>query len=562
MKKYLSLIFVLPFVSVYAQSTFTQIYQILNTRCTNSACHSAASGHNLRFDGSENDVFNAIFNKPPENTVAKNKLDRLVFVNQPYESFLLRKINKNLDTDLDLEQGEGNVMLDINGQPLANHEVELIRQWIINGAKKTGITVDTAVINEYYRDPYHAFLQKPVKPAPGEGKRIRCGPIFLPKSGPGKEFEILLKYELNFPYEAEIYKIDGFMNYESHHFLLFRFNDSASAAQEPDGIRVVSLTGGTTSFDGNKQLTGAWQDDEEIDLPKGTALFWPKKVWLDLNYHIKNYGNQHVLPCDFYCNIYYTPRQPKTIEMKSRLVNSITLGELGSGGNQGFLPPNSGPVTRYLNDPDNGRNEVRYLWMFNSHTHQYGIDFDLFEYDKSKPNRLGKQLYEGFWNYKLNYDMGQYLWDHPPIRYWPNFYPVDMKIGLRARAMYNNTSNKVVRFGFTTEDEMFLYYYMYTTRLPDGWVSAPDIATKINSFGIYPNPASDKAFVIVESKEPIDIKVMICDIHGKVIAELFSGQTQIGVNQYSIPDNLPQGVYLAQLFFNGQIENKKFVISR
>jgi hypothetical protein len=550
------------FSTTSAQNTYTQVYHILNTKCSNNACHSASSQHYLKFDGSESDVYDAIFNKTPENPVAKNKQERLVFVNQPYESFLLRKISKDFDSDLDLEAGEGDVCLDINGKALSKKELELFRQWIMNGAKKTGKTVDTSVINQYYDDPYHGFLQKPVKPAPNLGKRVRCGPIFLPKSGPGQEFEILLKYEMNFPFSPEIRKIDGFMNNESHHFLLFRFIDSVSAAQEPDGIRVVSLTGGTTSFDGNKNLTGAWQDDEEIDLPQGTALFWPKKVWLDLNYHIKNYGNQHVLPCDFYFNIYYQPRQPNTIEMKSALVNSITLGELGSGGNQGYLPPNSGPVTRYMNDPANGRNEIRYLWMFNSHTHQYGIDFDLFEFDRNKPNRLGTQLYEGFWNYKLNYDMGQYLWDHPPIRYWPNFYPVDMKIGLRARAMYNNTSNRVIRFGFTTEDEMFLYYYMYTNQLPSGTVSIQPLADKFNTVAVYPNPATSESVVLIDAKEQVDATVTISDITGKQIAELFNGTTETGANTFLLPSQLSKGVYFVNVSSNGNSISKKFVIAQ
>lgn len=548
--------------SLSAQNTYTQVYQILNTKCSNSTCHSASSQETLKFDGSESDVYTAIFNTSPENTVAKGKLDRLVFINQPYESFLLRKANKDFDTDLDLEQGEGDVMLDINGKELSKKELELIRQWIMNGAKKTGKTVDTSVINQYYDDPYFSFLQKPVKPAPTEGKRVRCGPIFLPKSGPGQEFEILLKHELNMPFLGEIKKIDGFMNNESHHFLLFKFIDSASAAKEPDGIRVVSLTGGTTSFDGNKDLTGAWQDDEEIELPQGTGLFWPQKVWLDLNYHVKNYGNQHVLPCDFYFNIYFDPRQPNTIEMKSALVNSVTLGELGSGGNAGFLPPNSGAVTRYMNDPANGRNELRYLWMFNSHTHKFGIDFDLFEYDKNKTNKLGNQLYEGFWNYRLNYDMGQYLWDHPPIKYWPNFYLVDMKNGLRARAIYNNTSSSVIRFGFTTEDEMFLYYYMYTNQIPGGSVGINELANKFTSVAVYPNPASSESMVLIDAKENVETQVTITDITGKQIAEIFNGTTEVGANSFALPQNLSKGIYFANVNANGNTVSKKFVITQ
>ncbi len=87
----------------------------------------------------------------------------------------------------------------------------------------------------------------------------------------------------------------------------------------------ISITGGTTSFDGGKQLTSAWQDDAEFHLPTGTALFWDQKTYLDMNYHIKNYAATDVLPCDFYYNIYFEPRNPGTIEMKANLVNNVGL---------------------------------------------------------------------------------------------------------------------------------------------------------------------------------------------------------------------------------------------
>ncbi len=52
--------------------------------------------------------------------------------------------------DYVLNTGEGNY--EPNGLPaLANNEIELVRQWILYGAPDTGIVVDTAMVNAYYR---------------------------------------------------------------------------------------------------------------------------------------------------------------------------------------------------------------------------------------------------------------------------------------------------------------------------------------------------------------------------------------------------------------------------
>ncbi len=555
MKKFCLSVFVsLLLMTTYAQNTFNHVHQILQTKCSNATCHSATSADVLKFDGNVDAVYTALINKDPLNSFAKDANNKLVKVNQPYESYLLRKINYDFDRSLALGAGEGDSMVDVNGQPLSKKETELIRQWIMNGAKKTGKGADTALINAYYDDPTYPFLQKPMAPPAGKGMQLRCGPIFLPKSGSGQEFEILLKHHLQLPYDAAITKIDGFMNNESHHFLLFKFDDSLAAAKQPNGIRVVTLTGGqvTTSFDGDKGLTGAWQRPEELDLPAGTALYWDKNTWLDLNYHVKNYGAQAVLPCDFYFNIYFEPRDPKIIEMKSQLVNRVTL----------MVPP--GTSTHYHNDPTNGKNEVRHLWMLSSHTHKYGVGFDLFELDKSKPNQLGNMIYDGFMNYQgvpFPYSLGKYEWDHAPIRYYSPLHTIDFKTsGIRAKTVYDNTSNQTVFFGFTTDDEMQLFYYMYTSQLPGGTVGINEI-DNISGVAVYPNPVSFESAVYVDRKTTASTRIELMDVSGKKVAELFNGEMQEGSNRFELPSNLSKGVYFVNVTSEGSNISRKFIVA-
>lgn len=536
---------------LFAQNTFDQVHYILQTKCSNAGCHSAANGDALQFDGNATAVYNALIDVDPENANAKSRLDKLVKVNQPYESYLLRKINYDFDTDLALGAGEGDSMVDINGNALSKKETELIRQWIINGAKKTGKTVDTALVNSYYDNTYYPFMSKPVQPAAGAGKRVRCGPFFIPKSGSGQEFELCVKYHLALPYDAEVKKIDGFMNDESHHFLLFKFPTKSEADGQPNGVRVVSLTGGVTSFDGNKDLTAAWQDSEELDLPTGTALFWDKDTYLDLNYHVKNYGAQAVLPVDFYFNVYYEPRKTTTIEMKSKLVNKTTL----------FLGP--GKSTQYHNDPDNGDNETRYIWMLNSHTHKFGTRFDLHEFDNSAPNKLGTQIYDGNFNYKGGYSFGQYYFDHPPIRYFNPQYPINYKTsGMRARADYDNTSGSLVTFGFTTNDEMLLWYYMYTNQLVGGSVGIDETATSVTQASVYPNPVNINSAIFVDVKEATDANIYLSDITGKKVADIFNGNMESGSNRFELPTSLSKGIYFANISSGGKVISRKFAITQ
>lgn len=410
----------------------------------------------------------------------------------------------------------------------------------MNGAKQTGNTVDTVIINRYYNNPNKAaFLNKPPKPA--NGRQVRFGPVFLPEAGsPNTEREYLLKYHMDLGDNIEVTEVNGYMNAQSHHFLLFKFQDSASAAAQPNGIRIVSLTGGTTSFDGNKDLTGAWQDDADIVLPQGTAMFWDRNTYLDLNYHVKNYNAPSVMPCDFYLNMVYKPRpvNTSTVEMKSALINNATL----------FLTP--GSQTKYFNDPDNGQNETRYLWMMSSHTHKYGTGFDIHVKDNAMPNQLGTKLYDGLYRYETAFQGTTYDWEHPSVKYFDPIVPVNMKTqGIRCTTSWNNTGGSVVTFGFTTADEMQLFYYMYTNELP-GSVGINEAKSNINaSITSYPNPSNGNATIAINSELNETVELTLVNLQGQVVGAistlLKNRENKLALND--INSNLAAGIYMLKV---------------
>lgn len=544
-----------------AQTPFQRVYSTLNTKCQNATCHSSTASDGsqaLPFDGSENTVYYLLINKNSSNASSVAKFEKIVKPGHPYMSFLLRKIaGASFDTDLALDAGEGALMTDINGDTLNKKDIEFIRQWIMYSAKKSYSNnepkPDYQLVSDYYDNPVNPFLPKPVKPAAGTGLQFRMGPVFLPTTG-ATEQEWLLQQEVNFPVLPEVDRIDGFMNQQSHHFLLFQFIDSSSAAYRSFGMEEVAIAGGATSFDGDKYLTSAWQDDAEFTLPTGTALFWDKKTYLDMNYHIKNYNATGVLPTDFYFNIYYKERDPNTIEMKAELQNNVTL----------FLP--QGVQNRTYEDQSNNDNAktTRYLWALTSHAHKYGTDYDLYERDTTGALN---QIYEGFWDYKNNVNLGFYDWEHPSTRYWDNFYPVkfgkhgNVNAGLVAKTTWN-IQEPFVTFGFTTNDEMQLFYYFYTDQNPNAVSSINAPEDKGIYFDVVPNPNNGNAQISYELADFSEVNISVYDITGNSVLR-FDNQTQDeGIHKISIDGNsLAAGVYFINLSINGNVYTKKMIVN-
>ena len=601
---------------VTPQSQYGRVYTILNTKCQNSSCHTATATDGsavLTFDGDSDAVYKQIFNKPSQLSASSvAKFEELVYPQQPYQSFLLRKIaGAKFDTDLALDStGEGAAMLPVQGtgnfpDTLSSLEIEVVRQWIRFGALEVYASTDPqpdyGTIAQYYNDgQLIPFFAKPPAPPVGRGIRLRMGPVFLPTSGPYVEQEWLEQQVVHFPFLPEITRIDGAMNNQSHHFLLFQYPDSASARDNsgnnaaPDVYNVgqvtpplispaLQLIGGTNSFEGNKNLTGAWQEDANLILPEGTALMWDQKTYLDLNFHVKNYNATSVLPCDFYFNVYFGPRQASTIPMVSQLVNNSL--NLGDANGQCLMEPYTPPlgITKFLPDsaewrgnyadPDNGRSTasagMRYLWMAAGHTHQWGTGFYIVVQDTF--GGLTDTIYNGQYDYTNQVEIGVWDHSHPPIEYWNNgLLPVyvgttasGIKAGLVANTSYFSTV-PCLHFGFTTANEMQLFYYMYTDKLPPVVNSINTVNENPFSLTVIPNPVNEGNGKIVYVLDGTSkVSSVIVDVTGKVISQLNEETEVAGAHEISInsTQRLAAGIYFARLIVDGSAYTKKFVVT-
>jgi len=440
MKNLLISVLSLLCANVFAQNTFTTIYNTLQSKCT--SCHSGGSpAGGLNLSGTETQVYNAIVEVAPTNATAAAKGEKLIDKGYPERSFLLRKVAHGLSDDLALTTGEGNA--EPNGQTkLADQDIELIRQWIIMAAPQTGNVVNYQTLVDYYTVGGRPKIARPAAPPAGQGYQIHFGPIFWEG---GEETEYFKKFDPNFTQNMEVSKFELYMNSESHHFILRKFHPNTEQNYS-DGLLPFTVS----AFSDDKDFINAWQISTDLELPIGTGFFWDQNTVLDLNFHMKNYHANEILPGEFYFNVWTKPRSGTTVEMQAELIPYPAI----------FIQNNNQPVT--FSDNVTRGSQTWNIWMLSSHTHKYGIDYDIFQ--RNSNGSQGTKLYEGFYDFDYTFNQGFYDWSHPPVKRFSPMIPVNMSNGLIHKATYKNNGSNLVTWGFTTDGEMMLIYVQYTTQ--------------------------------------------------------------------------------------------------
>jgi hypothetical protein len=550
------------------QDTWQEVYTILSTNCAGGGCH-GGSRPDFNVTDSSTDLYAALIGGSPINPAALAKGDKYIDPGYPSRSFLLRKVANCLSGDLVLDQAEGAAMPE-GRAPLLDQEIELIRQWIIFNAPETGVVVKKDVIDEYYTIGGVPKVERPTPPKSCEGFQLHMGPIFFE---PGQEDEYFQKFDLNLPDTIEVVGLELFFNDESHHFILRKYKAGTSATV-PTG---ATLLNPLTAFDGDKDYVMAWQDNQAFNLPNGTAYFWKPGEVLDLNLHVFNYYADKIMAGEVYLNVYTQPKGSAEKEMKSSLINNAAL----------FIQNNNQPVT-FTNN--NGLSNVS-LWTLTSHTHKYGINYDIFF--RNAGGGKGRKIFDGTYNYMQGFDTGVYDWEHPPTVIYEPFLDMADTInngtvptGLIDEATYKNFGSRPVTFGFTTEDEMMIYYLQYVDGKYDipsspTWVStcASEVfvdpcadTTGIVEFvkndgvgmSLYPNPTSGIANISYElSSNATNVKLEVVNMLGEVITVLVNGEGQaVGEYNYQFNSaNQNQGIYIVRLAIDGKISTQKLILT-
>jgi hypothetical protein len=538
MKQILLSLAILVSATLHAQSTYDQVYDLLQGSCATVGCHSNADqAGSLDLEGSgasravrKADLYNKLVGVMPANTTAAGNGYKLVYAGQPYESFLFRKINNGLAPEVSLAAGEG-VDMPGSGPGLENEEIELIRQWIMHGAPQTGTVIDTALISDYYNNNgINSLTQIPMPPAPGEGFQIHMGPFFLPPSQAGQqqdEVEFFQKYETNFPQDLEVHKIQTFMGTYSHHLILWKYRPGEDSNKGP-GLR-------TDNAHYYTEIVNAVQFSETLELPDGSAFPWEANTVLDLNSHYINYSTTKTTACEVYINVYTQPDGTAAQDMESDIIPNYNI----------FIPNNSQEQTFSQRIRYGAIYIPFYIWGLTSHTHKYGTDFNIFMSD-AQGNR-GMQVFDaGCPGGVPGCQVENFDYQHPPTRYFEPFLVGWVNHGIISEAKFVNDGPQSVTWGETSNDEMMvtlMFYLLDTTgvNLSTG-IRAP---IETASVKLFPNPASDFVKLELGDLAGTAVSGKLIDLNGRILRDFFIEE---GLNQFRLErGDIPPGVYLINL---------------
>lgn len=480
MKKLLTLLLCAFALQLSAQAplpSVQEVYQIFQNKC--STCHSgatAAGGLDLVGTGATElqraqNVATKLVNVNPANAYATSQGNKRVYPGRADRSFLFRKINRGFEpAAAALHANEGDAMpQDFPTHALTDLEKEIIRQWILFGAKSTGVSFNKSVVETFYNIGGEKSFPDgpPPAPAPGEGFQLKMGPFYL---GPDGEVEYYQKWEMNLPANVEVNGLDFKISPFSHHFLLYNFTGSG-AASIPAGLRLAANHS-------QINLVAAVQEATDLRLPSKTAFKWDKNIVLDFNSHYINYSLSQPYQCEAYINVYTQSLGTAEQEMFATLLV-----------NPNIPIPNTGNLITHTKAEFQFGADSLYIWGLMGHTHKYGRGYKVW---KRLSNGLkGELIYDASCPMAVpGCPTPWYDYQHIPIRYWEPSLPVKWSSGIIHEAQWVNEGPSSVNFGPTSEDEMMVLIAFYTEQPISVSTKEPGDEFGQKQILVSPNPSS------------------------------------------------------------------------
>lgn len=477
-----------------AQSTLPSVqeaYKIFQNKCVSCHSHATPAG-NLDLEGSgateflrAQNVATKLVNVNPSNTYATSKGYKRIYPGRADRSFLFRKINRDFEPSIEaLHANEGDAMpKDFPNNSLTALEKEIIRQWILFGAKNTGVLFDKSVIETFYTLGGEKSFPDgpPPAPAPGEGFQIKMGPFFL---APDEEVEYYQKWEMNLPSNVEVNAVDFKISPFSHHFLLYNFTGTG-AASIPAGLRL-------NADHSQINLVAAVQEATELRLPNKTAFKWDKNIVLDLNSHYINYSLSQPFQCEAYVNVYTQAPGTAAQEMFAALLVNLNIPI-----------PNNGNLTTYSKPEYQFGSDSIYIWGLMGHTHKYGQGYKVWK--RQANGQKGDLIYDASCFMGIpGCPTPYYDYRHIPIRYWEPLMPIKWGNGIIHEAKWVNDGPLPVNFGPTSDDEMMVLIAFYTEQPIASSTNNPETPRSDLPILVTPNPTNGHAtFTLPEGLESV-----------------------------------------------------------
>jgi hypothetical protein len=407
--------------------------KILTKSCAVQGCHFSENDGTFAQHGlvlAKGKAYNNLYEIDPKNNEARNDGLKLVKAFNAMQSLFYHKLN----TDNSHHGGKnyGSTM-PLGSEPLYLGQIEFIRRWIEAGAPEKGNVADAKLLDDTTPSNVTPF-EVLAAPTAGTGYQMKLDKFDV---APNFERELFVRKPLGNTETAYINRVQVKMRQNSHHFILYGFRDPNNLAplnqvrdlRNPDG----SLNILTFQQMGNHIFNfGGSEANMDYTFPEGTAVAIAPNATFDMNSHYFNKGTS-AIPGEVYINLYTTE--------KAKVKNVLKVLDLANN-NLTILPKQKTVISKNFTFDKN----IRVVMLF-SHTHKLGEKFEILIKGGS---RDGEVVYTST------------NWQHPEkINYTP-YISLKKGEGLTSRITYNNTTDKLVRFGLTTEDEMgiiFGYYF-------------------------------------------------------------------------------------------------------
>lgn len=379
-------------------------------------------------------AYDALVGVAPANAVARRDGLLRVAPGDPARSLLYHKVVADPGHHAGVDYG--GPMPGGGRSALSQGQVDFIRQWIAEGAPRNGGAADAALLAD--RTPQSGRTFEPLAPPPaGSGLQLRIERFAVSANF---ERELFVYRKLGNAEPLYVKRIQTRMRPGSHHLLLYTFAAGTPSLLLPaeNRVRDIRLPGGALNLLEMAPMAyhvffaGSMTPESDYTFPEGVALRLPANAGLDLNAHYAN-RTAAELPGEAYANLHTVPAASVT----------KTARTLNCGNTRIELPPRTRTTVEHVCRMD----EATTVFLLTSHMHELGERFAIYAVGG---DRDGELLYE-------NRD-----WEHPVIL--PLARPLALRAGegLRAVITWNNTTDRVVRFGLTSRDEMGIVFgYAY-----------------------------------------------------------------------------------------------------
>ncbi len=409
--------------------------KILTTSCATQGCHASEKDASFNQHGlvlADGVAYQNLVGVAPKNSGAlADGLKRVTAFNSTL-SLLYHKLSPDAAGHHAGKQ-YGNPM-PLGGNLLSAGQVEFVRRWVEAGAPKEGNVVDPALLDDKTPITSVSTTFTPLtKPVAGTGFQLTTGQFDVK---PNFERELFIRRDVGNSAETYVNRIQIKMRANSHHFIAYGFTSNAMpGANTLRDLRNADNTLNLLTFLSMQNhifVAGTQSPNSDYTFPEGAALLMPANTSLDLNSHYVNKTGT-TLPGEATINLY-------TIDVsKVKLV----VKALNLGNQEQKLQPN----VRVTVSKTFTFAKARTILALTSHTHKLGEKFII---KISGSPRNGEIVYTSTG------------WENPDMITFASPIKLNAGEGLTSEITYNNTTNKVVTFGLTSDDEMgiiFGYYY-------------------------------------------------------------------------------------------------------